>query len=379
MFHCKPTQGGNYCINAFNCPADTDDAPNRLAQTFHIYGFNPKVMSFSNVLGQGQAKHILSQALTHSRLSHAYLFYGPDSIGKKLMAVEFAKALNCLSSETDNPCGNCDSCRKIEGRVHPDFFYLEPTKSTPTAREAAIKIDEIRELQKKLGFLPYEAKAKVTVVDQVDKMNLQACNAFLKTLEEPPSSTVLILITSNIYKLLPTMISRCQGIRFNPLTPEHIREILQKQEAPEWNPGEIDLRVGRSQGQVSRAMSEEATQTSAYRREMIGLIDQVSFKRVDLLFQWSKAMNKGSEPLPQILDEMTGLLRDLMFIKSGGNTGQLFNTDLWAELEPVARRKPLPHLLKMAEAVNQTQQALSGNANAQLALETMLLGFCEAA
>ena len=336
-------------------------------------------MSFSNVLGQGQAKHILSQALSHSRLSHAYLFYGPDSIGKKLMAVEFAKALNCLSSAPDNACGNCDSCRKIESRVHPDFFFLEPTKSTPTAREAAIKIDEIRELQKKLGFLPYEAKAKVAVVDQVEKMNLQACNAFLKTLEEPPSSTVLILITSNIYKLLPTMISRCQGIRFNPLTPEHIREILQKQEAPEWNPGEIDLRVGRSQGQVSRALSEEATQTSAYRREMIGLIDQVSFKRMDLLFQWSKAMSKGSEPLPQILDEMTGLLRDLMFIKSGGNTGQLFNTDLWAELEPVARRKPLSHLLKMAEAVNQTQYALSGNANAQLALETMLLDFCEAA
>ncbi|MDH5763587.1 MAG: DNA polymerase III subunit delta' [Nitrospinota bacterium] len=336
-------------------------------------------MSFSNVLGQGQAKHILSQALSHSRLSHAYLFYGPDSIGKKLMAVEFAKALNCLSSAPDNACGNCDSCRKIESRVHPDFFFLEPTKSTPTAREAAIKIDEIRELQKKLGFLPYEAKAKVAVVDQVEKMNLQACNAFLKTLEEPPSSTVLILITSNIYKLLPTMISRCQGIRFNPLPPEHIREILQKQEAPEWNPGEIDLRVGRSQGQVSRALSEEATQTSAYRREMIGLIDQVSFKRMDLLFQWSKAMSKGSEPLPQILDEMTGLLRDLMFIKSGGNTGQLFNTDLWAELEPVARRKPLSHLLKMAEAVNQTQYALSGNANAQLALETMLLDFCEAA
>ena len=336
-------------------------------------------MSFSNVLGQGQAKHILSQALSQSRLSHAYLFYGPDSIGKKLLAFEFAKALNCLSSKTDDACGTCDSCRKIGDRVHPDFFFVEPTKSTPTAREAAIKIDEIRELQKKLSFLPYEAKAKVAVIDQVEKMNLQACNAFLKTLEEPPSSTVLILITSNIYKILPTMISRCQGIRFNPLPPEAIREILKKQQEEEWSSGEIDLRVGRSQGQVSRALSEEATQTSSYRSEMIGLIDHVSLKRMDLLFQWSKAMAKGSEPLTQILEEMMSLLRDLTFIKSGGAPDQLFNRDLLAELEPVARKKSLPHLLKMAEAVNQTQYALSGNANAQLALETMLLDFCEAA
>ena len=346
---------------------------------FIIYGFNPKIMLFNNVLGQGQAKHILSQALSSSRLSHAYLFYGPESIGKKLLAVEFAKALNCLSPETEEACGTCDSCRKIEDRIHPDFFFVEPTKSTPTAREAVLKIDAIRELQKKLGFLPYQGKAKVAVIDQVEKMNPQACNAFLKTLEEPPSSTILILITSNIYKLLPTMISRCQGIKFNPLPPEAIREILQSQDEEKLNPAEVDLRVGRSKGQVSRALSDEATQTSSYRLAMIDLIRQVSFKRMDLLFQWSKSMAKGSEPLSQILEEMLGLLRDLTFIKSGGSPDQLFNRDLMAELEPVARKKSLSHLLKMTEAVNQTQYALSGNANAQLALETMLLDFCEAA
>ena len=336
-------------------------------------------MSFNRILGQGQAKHILSQALSGNRLAQAYLFYGPESIGKKLLAVEFAKALNCLSPEREEACGTCDSCRKIEDRVHPDFFFLEPAKSTPTVREAVIKIDAIRELQKKLGFLPYQAKFKVAVIDQVEKMNLQACNAFLKTLEEPPSATLLILITSNIYKLLPTMISRCQGIKFHPLPPEAIREILQKQGAEELDPGELDLRVGRSQGQVSRALSDEVTQTSSYRQEMIRLIDQVSFQRMDLLFQWSKAMARGSEPLSRILEEMMGLLRDLAFIRSGGAPDQLFNRDLLAELEPVARNKPLSALLKMADAVYRTQNALFGNANAQLSLETMLLDFCEAA
>ena len=335
-------------------------------------------MLFDKVLGQSQAKHILSQALSKSRLSHAYLFYGPKSIGKKLLAMEFAKALNCLSTGVEEACGTCDSCRKTEDRIHPDFFFVEPTKSTPTAREAVLKIDVVRELQKKLSFLPYQGKAKVAIIDQVEKMNPQACNAFLKTLEEPPSSTILILITSNLYQLLPTLISRCQGIKFNPLPPEAIREILQSQDDEKLDPIEVNLRVGRSKGQVLRALSDEATQTSSYRLVMIGLIDQVSFKRMDLLFQWSKAMAKGGEPLPQVLEEMLGLLRDLTFIKSGGSLNQLFNRDLTAELEPVAREKSLSHLLKMTEAVNQTQHALSGNANAQLALETMLLDFCEA-
>ncbi len=336
-------------------------------------------MPFERILGQGQAKHILSQALSRSRLSHAYLFYGPESVGKKFLAIEFAKALNCLSPGTEDACGACDSCRKIDHRVHPDFFFLEPTLSTPTAREPAIKIDDIRELQKKLGYLPYEGQTKVAVIDQAEKMNLQACNAFLKTLEEPPSATILILTTSNIYQLVPTIISRCQGIRFNPLPPEAIREILQSQGEEELDPTEVDLRVGRSKGQVARALGDEATQTSSYRLEMIGLIEQVSFKRMDLLFQWSKAMAKGSEPLSLILEEMLGLLRDLTFIKSGGSADQLFNRDLLAELEPVAREKSLSNLLKMTEAVNQTQYALFGNANTQLALETMLLDFCEAA
>lgn len=336
-------------------------------------------MAFNRVLGQDQAKQILSRAISGNRLSHAYLLYGPESIGKKLLAVEFAKMLNCLAPETDQACGACESCRKIDSRVHPDFFFIEPVKSTPTAREAVIKIDEIRDLQRKLGFLPYEGKMKIAVIDQVEKMNLQACNAFLKTLEEPPSATVLILLTSNIYKLLPTLISRCQSIKCNPLPPEAVREILTRQSGEELDPAEIALRVGRSGGQVSRSLSEDATQTSSYRLEMIQLIDQVSFLRMDLLFQWSKAIAKSKEPLAPILDEMTGLLRDMMFIRSGGPGDLLFNRDLLAELEPVARKKSLSALLQMADAVFHTQNALSGNANAQLALETMLLDFCEAA
>ncbi|NIQ01983.1 MAG: DNA polymerase III subunit delta' [Nitrospinaceae bacterium] len=337
-------------------------------------------MSIGRILGQGQAKHILSRALSHSRLSHAYLFYGPESIGKKQLALEFAKALNCTSQGPEEACDLCESCRKTDARIHPDFFFLEPTKTTPAARDSAIRIEAIRDLQKKLGFLPYEGRFKAVVIDQVDKMNPQACNAFLKTLEEPPSATVLFLITSNPRQLLPTILSRCQGIKFNPLPPEAIKQILEEQEEwPDLDAGEVEIRVARSKGQVARALSDEVTQTAGYRQDLIALLDQLSWERMDLLFQWAKTLAKGSEPLAAVLEEMMGLLRDITLLKSGGAPDQLFNRDLMPALEPVARKKTLTGLLKMIDAVAQTQMALSGNANAQLALENMLMEFCEAA
>ena len=117
-------------------------------------------MSFKSVLGQSQPKKILTNALQNSSVAHAYLFYGQESIGKKKLAIALAKALNCTKKDSYDACDECESCLKIERRIHPDFFYLEPVKSTPTSREAVIKIEEIRELQKKLAYLPYEGKLK---------------------------------------------------------------------------------------------------------------------------------------------------------------------------------------------------------------------------
>ena len=252
-------------------------------------------MSLQRILGQDQPRRIIQNALENKSVSHAYLFYGPESIGKKLTAIEFAKALNCEGSGLTDNCGDCPSCKKIDQGIHPDFFFLEPKKSSPTARNAYINVEEIRELQKKLAFLPYEAKTKVAIIDGAETMNPQAANTLLKTLEEPPSSTILILIASNPHQLLPTIVSRCQGIKFHLLSTEAVRQILM-QSMPSGTKGfsekELGLRTLRSMGRISRALEEDIEATDQYREEILFLLEQVSFKRMDVVFKWTKQWAK---------------------------------------------------------------------------------------
>ena len=339
-------------------------------------------MSFSRILGQDQPKQIITKALHNDRVAHTYLFYGLESVGKKLSAIEFAKALNCENSGPNDACDRCPSCVKIERRVHPDFFLVEPVKSSPGATEAIIRIDQIRELQKKLGYLPYEGKVKVAVVDSAETMNLQAANTFLKTLEEPPGDTVLILIATNPYLLLPTIVSRCQGVKFHPLSVAVVEQILRKkreQDPERIAEEEIAFRAMRSMGRISVAMQDDILEAGQYRNELLNLIRDVSFDRMDAIFSWSRATAKQSESLQTVLDELLDLLRDLAMIKARGDSQILHNRDFFEKLRPLAAEKKMSSLLKMFDSVHRTKAALSGNANALLSLETMLIQFCQAA
>ena len=339
-------------------------------------------MSFKSILGQSQPKRILTNALQNSSVAHAYLFYGPDSVGKKKLAITLAKALNCKGTNPLDACGECESCGKIERGIHPDFFYLEPVKNTPTAREASIKIEPIRELQKKLAYMPYEGKTKVVVIDSAELMNPQAMNSFLKTLEEPPSSTVLILISANPNRLLPTLLSRCQGIQFHRLSSENIRTIIQSQPEGEGEPlkeSEIDFRVHRSQGSVTRALEEDIAEVEHIREQLLEVLEKVSFERMDIVFAFAKAWARQTDQLQSVLNELLGLIRDLALYRSGCSQSDIQNGDLSVKMIPIAESHSLKAWMDRFTAVRNTQIALSGNANAQLFLENMLIEFCEAA
>ena len=337
-------------------------------------------MSFDRILGQKQPKQTLKNALQNNSVAHAYLFYGQESIGKKYTAIELAKVLNCSESAEGGACDKCLSCRKIEKRTHPDFFFIEPIKSTPTAREATIKIEPIRDLQRKLAFHPYEGKVKVAVINDAELMNPQAANSFLKTLEEPPSATVLILVSSNPFKLLPTLISRCQAIKFQPLTPENIKKILKEtmtEEIIEEN--DLNFRTLRSRGSVKKAMKEDMADIANIRQEIVGLLETVSFDRMDIVFTYAKSWARQSDQWEMILNEIMELVRDLAFFRSGCSESEIHNRDIANRLKPLALKRSLKSWLEIFNTVHTTQLALSGNANAQLFFENMLIDFCEAA
>lgn len=173
-------------------------------------------------LGQPLVTLLIQKMVETGRVGGSYLFTGPRGVGKKTAARFLAMALNC-HEESFPPCGHCPACSKILSQDHPDFLTV-----SPEAEKQTISIEQVRELQKALAFGPYEGKRRVVIIDPAERLGLEAANALLLTLEDPPSHTLIILITSAMYTLLETIRSRCQVIRFSPLSKRFLIEIVRR-------------------------------------------------------------------------------------------------------------------------------------------------------
>jgi DNA polymerase-3 subunit delta' len=177
-------------------------------------------VSFENIKGQTQVIDIFRNACRNDRLAGAYILAGPEGVGKLLFARELAKYLLCRNRNEDS-CGTCSSCIKVDHGTHPDLFELE-TKET----DKEIKIAYVRALQEQLYLKPFEAEVKVFLVNDAHKMNEESANCFLKSFEEPPEDSIIILITHNLSKILPTIRSRAVTVNFRPLDKETMGKIL---------------------------------------------------------------------------------------------------------------------------------------------------------
>lgn len=178
-------------------------------------------LCYSDLLGQAKAKKILSRVLTGRRIPHAFMFRGPDGVGKSLFARGVAAAVNCRGSNTGRACGSCFSCRKFFSGNHPDFQLVSPEK-------VGIKIDTIREVCRGLSYPPFESTYRVVILEDVHAMRREAANSLLKSLEEPPAGNILILTADGSQHVLPTLLSRCQLVPFAPLSTEETSIILKK-------------------------------------------------------------------------------------------------------------------------------------------------------
>jgi DNA polymerase-3 subunit delta' len=212
-------------------------------------------VAFDAILGQGHALSLLQKALVSARLGHAYLFYGPSGVGKKLTALQFAKVLVCQGA-TAEACDRCASCYKMTTGNHPDVVVINPEGTS-------IRIEHIRALQRQLSYRPYESQRTVVIIDGCESLTPPAANALLKTLEEPSASALLLLLTSKKDALPLTIISRCQQIPFRPLPPPHIRAILIQQGVDEPTAA---LVATLAEGRVDTWMQTEISQVLARRQ-----------------------------------------------------------------------------------------------------------------
>ena len=182
-------------------------------------------MSFENIIGNENIKEILNKAVNTNNILHSYLFTGIDGIGKKIFAKEFAKMILCEGK--DKPCSKCKSCLEFDNNNHPDFMIIDKEYDEEKKKEKnIISINQIREMNKKISEKPITSQRKVYIINDCDAMNIEAQNALLKTLEEPPEYAILILITSNESKLLNTIRSRCVKTSFNKIDDVKIKKYI---------------------------------------------------------------------------------------------------------------------------------------------------------
>jgi DNA polymerase-3 subunit delta' len=325
-------------------------------------------MSFKNIKGQDRQINILANAIKRGTVSHAYLFTGISGIGKGITAIAMAKALNC-KAENGDFCGCCISCKKIEHSNHPDIFWIEPEGDY-------IKIDQIRRMQERIKYTLYEGKQKVVIIDKVERMNLQSSNCLLKTLEEPPPHTILILLTSTPYQVISTIRSRCQRVMFQPLSVELILELMIEKHGGEES-AELELIASLAGGSLGRAMQWMEGGVLQERKELLERINLLNKGCVTEILDLAELLSKDKETILEKLDFFRLWFRDLLTFKETDRLNYLINGDLKNEVRSIAGRLSHSNLFYKFQIVNEAQLAINNNVNPKLSIETMLLRLCQ--
>jgi DNA polymerase III subunit delta' len=349
-------------------------------------------MPFSELIGQERALSALRSALARDALHHAYLFGGPEGVGKATAARLLAQSVNCEAAEADRPCGACGPCRKIARGTHPDVFHLaqervmakagrwEPKGGRTPSKD--IVVDQVRDLvDHRLSLRRFEGRRRVVVIDPADAMNAQAQNALLKTLEEPPDETTLVLVASNPDALLPTIRSRCARVPFAPLPDGVLAERLAADGVPA---AEIPFVCALAGGSLSRAaeVARRRRQEQA-RREKGGeappdLVRDAASLDPDDASTWIAYAAIHGEDRESARDTCQLLevwLRDVLAIQAVGEDAPLALPDRAAETLAAAAAVPPAGAAERIELARAAVAALKQNASPALALERMLIGW----
>ncbi|MBR4907544.1 MAG: DNA polymerase III subunit gamma/tau [Acidaminococcaceae bacterium] len=343
--------------------------------------------SFETLVGQAPVKQALMNALTSGRIAHAYLFTGPRGTGKTTTARIFAKALNCVKGPTDHPCGECLNCRQITDGSAMDVQELDAASNRG--------VDDIKNLNKNADFAPVNCRYKVYIIDEAHMLTTEACNALLKTLEEPPEHVVFILATTEPQKILPTIHSRCQRFDFHPITQEEIVAHLQKvAEGSDIKADKeaLELIAAASEGGMRDALSlleqcgvmAESVTTETVRsvRGIIGreilreLVNAVGRREVtDALLIFDRLLMQGKD-ISQILIELSGYLRALLLYKAAPEYQSIYVTDTAEELGKISPLYSGERILAAQEIIHQAMNELRFTARGRITAEMCLYDLC---
>lgn len=322
---------------------------------------------WDEVLGHQQNKEFLQKLLKPGSRPHALLFYGMGGIGKKMLALHFAKMFLCKSA-SKKPCGICESCRLMDiennSFAHPDFYLL-------TAEEAGkdIKIEQVKEMAKQAAFAPVLSEHKVCIIDDAGQMTAEAANSLLKLLEEPPPGWLFILITQQAERLLPTVLSRVVRLRFDAPDSSAVQQILKAKGITQ----NTQILAALAGGSLGRALSYNQADIFAIRREALDLLKKLPLQNpfgYIAALGWGEKYDRAGALL--LTEQFIYLLRDVLLVQSGAG-GQVYNTDIMAGLDGIAADWPLHTARQGVNAAQEAWQNINKNVSAKNVLEALVL------
>jgi DNA polymerase-3 subunit delta' len=309
-------------------------------------------MSFQNIKGQVQSIKILQACIEQDRVQGGLLFTGPEGVGKKLIAITLAKAVNCLEEGLDS-CDQCPSCLKIEHNGHPDVHVIQ-------SDGAEIKIENIRQLQRDISFKPYEARKKVFIIDNAHRLNPEASGALLKILEEPPQNSFIILISDKPALLFKTIVSRCKTLKFSPLPRALLQEFLKKEHGLDRYRAHYLAYV--SEGRLGHAL--RLKETDALRMKN-AVIDNFIFTR---RLSFDSLSKQDRNEIREDLNILATWFRDIYLIKIGIPHLELIHDDRKEELLKLMSRFSFVELNEIMDSISRAIFYLERNINIKLLL-----------
>ena len=332
------------------------------------------------IIGQNRAVSLLRRSLEIGALAHAYLFVGPAHVGKMLLAVNLAQALNCTAAEP--PCGECTSCQKIALSKHADVQIIELNQSedlTEAENRVKIGVDQIKQLQHSTSLPPFEGRCKVFIIDRAEFLSIGAANRLLKTLEEPEDKVIFILLTTSEQFLPVTVISRCQRVELFPMAINELEEILKSS----WvtDPAKAKLLARLSRGCPGWALSAIRDDHLLKQRdecldELIDIVDADYDERFTHAARLAARFQQNRDPVQERLGLWLDWWRDLLLVKAG-SVDDITNIDRLATLVEIAGNYGLRQIRDCINSIRAASQQLGQNANAQLVLEVLMLDLPE--
>ncbi len=322
---------------------------------------------FSDIVGQEQLREHLENAVRMNKVSHAYIINGERNAGKEFIARTFAMALQCEDRQGVEPCQECHSCKQAQSGNHPDIIFITHEKP------GTIGVDDIRrQINGDVAIKPYSGPKKIYIVNEGEKMTVQAQNALLKTLEEPPEYAVILILTDNVNTLLPTILSRCVVLNMKPVRDAQIKEyLMENMGIPDYK---ADICVAFARGNVGKArLLANSEEFDKVKDEAITLLKYIGEMELHEIVAAIKKINEYKFDVNDYMDILSIWYRDVLLFKATHDVNHLIFREEIQHIRKVADKSTYEGIERIIDALEKSKQRLNANVNFELTMELLLL------